>query len=89
MLPSPSQLMSRSRMRLVRSASRGPTTDAARGGVEPHHIERRAGGDAQAAALTDGEMNDAVVVAEHAAIEIDDLARNRPPPGRSRSMMSA
>jgi hypothetical protein len=26
MLPSPSQLMSRSRMRLVRSASRGPTT---------------------------------------------------------------
>src|SRR5580700_2694156 len=28
--------------------------DAARGGVEPHHIKRRAGGDTEAAALADG-----------------------------------
>src|SRR3984957_7456749 len=88
MLPSPSQLMSRSRMRLVRSASRGPTTtrrEPAAGrtpgptpggggaGVEPHHVKRRAGGDAEPAALADGEMDDAVVMAEHAAVEMDDV----------------
>ena len=64
-------------MRLVRSASRGPTTTRRDGGVEPHHIKRRAGRDAEPAPLADGEMDDAVVTAEHAAVEIDDLAGRR------------
>ena len=51
--------------------------DAPGGGVEPHHIQRRAGGDAETAPLADGEMNDAVMTAEHAAVEIDDFARTR------------
>jgi flagellar hook-length control protein FliK len=46
-------------------------------GVEPHHVKRRAGGNAQAAALADGEMNDAGMRAQHAAVEIDDRARFR------------
>ena len=33
-----------------------------------------AGGDAEAAPLADGEMDDAVMRAEHAAVEIDDVA---------------
>ena len=59
----------------MRSASRGPTTTRRERGVEPHHVKRRAGGDAEAAPLADGEMDDAVVAAEHAAVEVDDLAR--------------
>src|ERR1700731_4922640 len=50
--------------------------DAARGGVEPHDIKRRTGRDAEPAPLPDGEMNDAVVMAEHAAVEAADLARS-------------
>src|SRR5262249_43060736 len=48
--------------------------DAARRRIEPHHIERMPGGDAEPAALADGEMNDAVVPPEHMAVEIDDVA---------------
>src|SRR5690606_15192263 len=57
--------------------------DTAIVGIEPHHIERRAGRDAQALALADGEMRDALMPAEHAAREIDDFAglhRIRPQP---------
>ena len=48
--------------------------DAARRGVEPHDIKRRAGRDAEPAPLADGEMDDAVMAAEHAAVEVDDVA---------------
>ena len=48
--------------------------DAARRRIEPHHEKRLGRGDAEAAALADGEIDDAVVPAEHAAVEIDDLA---------------
>ena len=48
--------------------------DAAAVGVEPHHIQRRAGGDAQSAPLADGEMNDALMPADDAAVEVDDIA---------------
>src|SRR3984893_12489950 len=51
-----------------------PYHDAAAGSIEPHHIERRAGSDAQSAALTDGEMNDALMPADGAAVEVDDIA---------------
>src|SRR5262245_53580150 len=52
-----------------------PDDDAPRRRIEPHHIERIAGRDAEPAALSDREANDAVVAAEHLAIEIDDVAR--------------
>ncbi len=45
--------------------------------IEPHHIERLAIGDAEAAALADGEMDDAVMAAETAAIDMHDIARLR------------
>src|SRR5262249_55822062 len=48
--------------------------DAARRGVELHHIERMAGGDAEPLALADREMRNALMAAEHAAIEIRDVA---------------
>src|SRR5579862_7380682 len=51
--------------------------DPARGGVEPHDIERRAGREAETAALADGEMDDAVMMAQHPAVEVDDFARRR------------
>src|SRR5262249_51922884 len=51
-----------------------PDHDPARTGVEPHHVERMAGGDAEAAALADGEMDDAGMPPEHAAVEVDDVA---------------
>src|SRR6185312_6206576 len=41
-------------------------------GVEPHDIERRAGGNAEAFALADGEIDDAGMRAEHLAVAIDD-----------------
>src|SRR5215470_6733776 len=42
--------------------------------IETHDIERRTGGNAKPAALTDGKMNNALMAAEYAALEIDDLA---------------
>src|SRR5262249_49670507 len=48
--------------------------DAARGCIEPHDIERMAGGDAEPAALADGEMDDAGMPAQQTAVEIDDVA---------------
>src|SRR5271166_638338 len=48
--------------------------DPARCRVETHDIERRAGGDTKSTPLADGEMNNAVMAAEYAALEIDDLA---------------
>src|SRR5512144_3115282 len=52
-----------------------PDHDPARRGIEPHHIKRMARGDAEPAALTDGEMNDPGMATEYAAIEVDDIAR--------------
>ena len=49
--------------------------DAARTGVEPHDIKRLARGDPQALPLPDGEMDDAVVAAEHLARQVHDVAR--------------
>src|SRR5690606_36001410 len=43
--------------------------------LEPDHIERSARGDAKAPALSDSEVDDAAVAAEHAPVEIDDVAR--------------
>ena len=48
--------------------------DAACCRVEAQHVERMAGGDAEAASLPDGEVDDAVVAAEHTTVEIDDVA---------------
>ena len=56
------------------SAARGPTTTRRALGVEPDHEERLAAADAEAAALADGVADDALVAAEHAAVEVDDLA---------------
>ena len=70
-------------MRLRAQRLARPDDDAPRRRIEPHHIERIAGGDAEAAPLADGEMDDAVVAAEHPAVEIDDVAglgRARPQP---------
>src|SRR5256885_2157325 len=39
------------------------------------NIERMARGDAEPAPLSHREMNDSVVAAEHAAVEVDDVAR--------------
>src|SRR5262249_59632600 len=51
------------------------TDDASRWRIEPHNVERRAGSNAEPAALADGEMDDSIMAAEHAAVEIDDFAR--------------
>jgi hypothetical protein len=51
-----------------------PDHHPARRGIEPHHIQRMARGDAEPAPLADGEMDDAGMRAEHAAVEIDDVA---------------
>src|SRR6516225_7506051 len=48
--------------------------DPARRRVETHDIERRTGGDTKPAPLADGEMDNAVMAAEHATLQIDDLA---------------
>ena len=53
--------------------------DGARLGLEPHDIERIVGRavaltQRQATTLAHGEMNDAVVAADHATLQIDDLA---------------
>src|ERR1700733_1335474 len=48
--------------------------DTAAGRIQPHHVERRAGGEAQSPPLADGEMDDALVPADNAAIEVDDVA---------------
>src|SRR5262249_44042391 len=57
--------------------------DAARRGIEPDDIKRRARSNLQSLALADGEMRNALMMAEHAATEIDDVAglhRIRPQP---------
>src|SRR6478609_6056393 len=51
-----------------------PDHDPARRGVKPDHIKRMARGDAEPAPLADGEMDDAGMRAENAAVEIDDVA---------------
>src|SRR6478672_8209426 len=51
-----------------------PHHDAAAGGIEFDDIERRSRRDTQSLALADGEMNDALMAADHMAVEIDDLA---------------
>src|SRR5262249_57003355 len=47
---------------------------AARRRVETYDIEWGTGGDAKPPPLTDSEVNNAVMAAEHAAVQIDDLA---------------
>ena len=49
--------------------------DARALGVEMHDVERLARGDADAAALADRVAQDAVMAAEHAAVDMDDVAR--------------
>ncbi len=51
---------------------------AAAGGVEMHDVERLARGDADAAALADRVVQDAVMAAEHAPVDVDDVARFAP-----------
>ena len=51
--------------------------DAARAGVEMDDIERLAGGDADAAALADRVVQNAIMAAEHAAVQMNDIARQR------------
>ena len=47
---------------------------AGRLGLEADDIERLAGGEAEALPLADRVVDDALVAAEHAAVEMDDLA---------------
>src|SRR5579883_1757383 len=54
-----------------------PDDDARPFGIETKDVERIGRGDAEAAALADGEVDDAVVAAEDAALAIDDLARRK------------
>src|SRR4029079_3790242 len=48
--------------------------DAAALAVEPHDVKRPAGRDAKTLAPPDGEIDDAGVMAEHLAAQIDDFA---------------
>ena len=73
--PSPIQLTSRNTIRVHPQRLARPDHDAAAGSVlRLDDIERRAGGDAEALALADGEMNDALVLADDTPVEIDDIA---------------
>src|ERR1700738_2940288 len=56
------------------AATRPGSHAARRRRVDPPPVERPARRDAEAAPLPDGEVNDAVVAAEHAAVKIDDVA---------------
>src|SRR5690606_3874471 len=49
-----------------------PDDDTAAAGVEMDDIERLARRDADAAALADGVVDDSVVAAEHATVDVDD-----------------
>ena len=69
--------MSASRMTRVASASRGPTITRAVVGVEPHDVKRFAEREAQAAPLADRIVDDALMPAEHPAVEMDDVAGPR------------
>jgi len=55
---------------------RRPRTDdhPAAGGIQVHDVERLAGGDADTAALADGVVDDALVAAKHAAVDVHDVA---------------
>ena len=60
------------------SAARGPTTTRALRGIELEHKQRLViAGQAQALALADGEMDDAVMAAQHRARLVHDLAGPR------------
>src|SRR5690242_11972143 len=48
--------------------------DAPQRRVKTHDIERRTGSDTKPAPLANGEMDDAVMAAEHTTLQIDDLA---------------
>src|SRR5690606_38305076 len=54
-----------------------PHDDTPGAGIEMYHVERFAHRDTDAAALADGEMQYAVVPAQHAAVEMHDLAAER------------
>ena len=83
-MPSPTPRRARRRRSSSRRAARcGPSRSASRGPTTTRRLRRHraarqtavaAGSDAEALALADGEMDDAVVAAEHAAGEVDDLA---------------
>ena len=72
--PSPIQLTSRKPDAIHPQRLARADHDAAARRIELDDIERRAGGDAQSLALADGEMNDALMPADDAAVEIDDVA---------------
>ena len=71
---SPSQLVSFSVRARVSSASRGPTITWRLSASMPDHEQRVADGDVQAPALADGVAGDALVAAQHAAVQVDDVA---------------
>src|SRR5262245_4442659 len=54
--------------------SRADDNTSARG-IKPQHIQRTARGNAEALALTDREMRNALMPSEHAATEVDDVTR--------------
>ena len=73
--PSPSQL-TRAQIDLVGFERLARPDHHARPlGVDVHDVERLARGDADAAALADREAQNAVMAAEHAAVDVDDVAR--------------
>ena len=64
------QMQPARRQRLARADDHPPA-----GRVEMDHIERLADRDADAAALADRVVDDALVAAEHAPVDMDDVAR--------------
>ena len=84
--PSPSQLTSRRRTRRVASASRGPTTTrcAPASSATTYSGSAAAIAERQAAPLADGEMDDAVMAAEHPPVDMRRYRRDSAASGRSR-----
>ncbi len=68
------QLRRRARRVLRGQLGVGAHGDAMAGGVDIEHVERRGRADAQALALADGEVEDAVVVADDLAVGGDQFA---------------
>ena len=75
---SPSQFQSSTRIASTASARRGPTTSRRVVGLDADDVERLGlAADVDAAALADGEVDDAAVLPEHAAVEVNDIAGSR------------
>ena len=75
---SPIQFQSSTRIASTASARRGPTTSRRVVGLDADDVERLGlAADLDPAALADGEMDDAAMLPEHAAVEVDDVAGGR------------